>query len=96
MGRPRILIVDDEPNIRQGLAEALDDQGYEIEQAASGEAALERLSLTSFDLVLVDLIMEEMDGIEVLQEINREWPQTEVVIITAHGTIETAVRALKE
>jgi DNA-binding NtrC family response regulator len=93
---PRILIVDDEPNIRQGLAEALDDQGYEIELAASGEAALEIIRLKPFDLVLVDLVMEEMDGIEVLREITREWPQTEVVIITAHGTIETAVKALKE
>ncbi len=96
MQRPRILIVDDEPNIRQGLAEALDDQGYEIEQAASGEAALEIIRLKPFDLVLIDLVMEEMDGIEVLREINKEWPQTEVVIITAHGTIETAVKALKE
>jgi DNA-binding NtrC family response regulator len=94
--QPRILIVDDEPNIRQGLAEALQDQGYEIEQAASGEAALELLQIKPFDLVLVDLVMEEMDGIEVLREINRQWPQTEVVIITAHGTIETAVKALKE
>ncbi len=93
---PRILIVDDEPNIRQGLAEALEGQGYEIEQAASGETALERLSLTSFDLVLADLVMEGMDGIEFLQEVNRLRPQTEVVIITAHGTIETAVKALKE
>ncbi len=93
---PRILIVDDEPNIRQGLAEALQGQGYEIEQAASGETALERLSLTSFDLVLADLVMEGMDGIELLQEVNRLRPQTEVVIITAHGTIETAVKALKE
>ncbi len=94
--KPRILIVDDEPNIRQGLAEALDDQGYEIQQAPSGEAALELLRLTPFDLVLVDLVMEEMDGIEVLREVNRHWPQTEVVIITAYGTIETAVKALKE
>ena len=96
IGSPRILIVDDEPNIRQGLAEALDDQGYIIEQAASGEDALELLRSKGFDLVLVDLVMEEMDGIEVLRQINKEWPQTEVVIITAHGTIETAVRALKE
>ena len=96
MRSPRILIVDDELNIRQGLAEALDDQGYVIEQAASGEDALELLRSKGFDLVLVDLVMEEMDGIEVLKEINKEWPQTEVVIITAHGTIETAVRALKE
>ena len=94
--KPRILIVDDEPNIRQGLAEALDGQGYEIEQAPSGEAALEQISLAPFDLVLVDLVMEEMDGIEVLREINSMYPQTEVVIITAYGTIETAVRALKE
>ncbi|MCG6918771.1 MAG: sigma-54 dependent transcriptional regulator [Deltaproteobacteria bacterium] len=96
MGRPRILIVDDEPNIRQGLAEALEGQGYEIEQAPSGEVALEIVRLNPFDLVLVDLVMEEMDGIEVLREISRQWPQTEVVIITAHGTIETAVKALKE
>ncbi|MGD8371662.1 MAG: sigma-54 dependent transcriptional regulator [Syntrophobacterales bacterium] len=96
IGKPRILIVDDEPNIRQGLVEALDGQGYEIEQAPSGEDALAHLQETPFDLVLVDLVMEEMDGIQVLQEINRRWPQTEVVIITAHGTIETAVKALKE
>ena len=93
---PRILIVDDEPNIRQGLAEALAGQGYEIEQAASGESALERLSLTPFDLVLVDLVMEGMDGIDLLKEVKRQWPETEVVIITAHGTVETAVKALKE
>ena len=60
------------------------------------QAALELVRLQPFDLVLVDLVMEEMDGIEVLREINREWPQTEVVIITAHGTIETAVKALRE
>ena len=94
--KPRVLIVDDEPNIRRGLAEALDGQGYEIELASSGEAALAQLESTPFDLVLVDLVMEEMDGIEVLIEVNRQWPKTEVVIITAHGTIETAVRALKE
>jgi DNA-binding NtrC family response regulator len=94
--RPRILIVDDEPNIRQGLAEALHDQGYDIEQAASGEIALERFGLTSFDLVLADLVMEGMDGLDLLKEVNRLWPKTEVVIITAHGTIETAVKALKE
>lgn len=94
--KPRILIADDEPNIRQGLAEALEDQGYEIEQAPSGEAALTLLESAPFDLVLVDLVMEEMDGIQVLQEIKRQWPQTEVVIITAYGTIETAVEALKE
>ncbi len=94
--KPKILIVDDEPNIRRGLAEALDGQGYVIEQAASGESALERLNLTSFDLVLADLVMEGMDGIDLLREVNRMWPETEVVIITAHGTIETAVKALKE
>ena len=94
--KPRVLIVDDEPNIRRGLAEALDGQGYEIELASSGETALAQLESTPFDLVLVDLVMGEMDGIEVLMEVNRQWPRTEVVIITAHGTIETAVRALKE
>jgi DNA-binding NtrC family response regulator len=94
--KPKILIVDDEPNIRQGLAEALQGQGYEIEQAPSGETALELLRLAPCDLVLVDLVMEEMGGIEVLREIKQSWPETEVVIITAFGTIETAVRALKE
>jgi DNA-binding NtrC family response regulator len=94
--KPRILVVDDERNIRQGLGEALENQGYEIEQAPSGEAALERLRLVPFDLVLVDLVMEETGGIEVLREVKQRWPRTEVVIITAYGTIETAVRALKE
>jgi DNA-binding NtrC family response regulator len=92
----RILIVDDEDNIRQGLTDALQGQGYEIEQASSGESALEHLRTGAFHLVLVDLVMEGMDGIEVLREIKNRWPGTEVVIITAHGSIETAVRALKE
>jgi DNA-binding NtrC family response regulator len=94
--KPRILIVDDEPNILQGLAEALGGQGYDIDQAQSGEAALACLQQAPVDLILLDLIMEEMDGIEVLREVKQRWPETEVVIITAHGSIDTAVKALKE
>lgn len=96
ISKPKILIVDDEPNIRQGLAEALRGQGYDIDQAASGEAALEKLESEPADLVVVDLVLEEMDGIEVLREVKSRWRQTEVVIITAYGTIQTAVQALKE
>jgi two-component system nitrogen regulation response regulator NtrX len=97
MKPPQILIVDDEPLIRQSLAGVLEDDGYQTLAVESGEACIELLQRTSVDLVLLDVWLSGMDGLETLariQEIPFEDRPT-AVIISGHGTIETAVRATK-
>jgi two-component system, NtrC family, nitrogen regulation response regulator NtrX len=90
-----ILIVDDEPGIRQSLKGALEDEGYEARVAESGEAGLDLLRKHSFDLVLLDVWLPGIDGLETLQKIREIDGGPEVIMISGHGTIETAVRATK-
>ncbi len=93
--KPRILIADDEKNIRFTLAHALERSGYEIATAVNGEDALKQMEAAEFDLLLLDLRMPGMDGMEVLREAAERYPGTRVVIVTAHGTVENAVEAVK-
>ncbi len=92
---PSILIVDDEPSIRDSLGGLLSDEGFEILTAANGYEALKVMDKDSPDLVLLDIWMPGMDGIETLKEIKKSNPYIQVIIITGHGTVETAVRATK-
>ncbi len=92
---PSILIVDDEPSILQSLSGLLSDEGFEIATASNGYEALKIIDKESPDLVLLDIWMPGMDGIETLKAIKKDNPLIQVVIITGHGTIETAVRATK-
>jgi len=92
---PSILIVDDEPTIQQSLSGILSDEGFEISVASNGYEALQVIQAESPDLVLLDIWMPGMDGIETLKEIKKENPSIQVIIITGHGTIETAVKATK-
>ena len=90
-----ILIVDDEPGIRESLTHVLQDEGYGVESVASGEACLEHLGQNPCDLVLLDIWLPGIDGIQVLEKIqNLESPPV-VIMISGHGTIETAVRSTK-
>ena len=91
----RILIVDDEESIRRSLAGILSDEGFETGTAADGEGALTALreGEEAPDLVLLDIAMPGRDGVEILAEIRRAWPSLPVVMMSGHGTIETAVRA---
>ena len=90
-----VLIVDDEPGIRESLADVLEDEGYRVEAVGSGEACLETLSTGKFDVVLLDIWLPGLDGIQVLENIQAlESPPT-VIMISGHGTIETAVRSTK-
>ena len=91
----RILIVDDEESIRRSLAGILSDEGFETGTAADGETALAALREEDEapDLVLLDIAMPGRDGVEILAEIRRVWPGLPVVMMSGHGTIETAVRA---
>ena len=92
---PSILIVDDEPSIQHSLGGLLNDEGFEVITASNGYEALKLIDQESPDLVLLDIWMPGMDGIETLQEIKKENPHIQVVMITGHGTIETAVKATK-
>jgi len=93
--RARVLIVDDELNIRTALARILEKAGYEVTGAESGDLALRLLHETPFDLVVTDLKMVGASGMEVLRAVKQLQPETEVILLTAYGTIENAVEAIK-
>jgi DNA-binding NtrC family response regulator len=95
MAGKRILVVDDEKNIRLTLTHALAPEGYVVSSAINGEEALHMLDASPFDLMLLDLKMPGMDGMEVLRLAREQFPDLAVVIITAHGTVESAVEAMK-
>jgi DNA-binding NtrC family response regulator len=90
-----ILIVDDEQGIRDSLALLLTDAGYATERAESGQDALEQLSRRDFDLVLCDIRMPGIDGIELLRRVREWYPRTSVMIMTAYASVETAIEALR-
>jgi two-component system nitrogen regulation response regulator NtrX len=92
---PTILAVDDEATILQSLSGILSDEGFEVLTASNGYEALKIIEQESPDLVLLDIWMPGIDGIETLQEIKRTNPFLQVIIISGHGTIETAVKATK-
>lgn len=90
-----VLIVDDEASIRQTLTAALQDEGYQIQSAQNGAEALALTEKSGPDIVLLDIWMPGADGIEVLKRIKELRPETVVIMMSGHGTIETAVRATK-
>lgn len=91
----RVLIVDDEVELMASLCEALGQQGYEAFGCASGRDALQALREQDFDLLLLDLMLPDMDGIRLLREAQKIDPNTVGVIITGYGTVQTAVEAMK-
>jgi two-component system nitrogen regulation response regulator NtrX len=92
---PSILIVDDEPGVRSALSGVLKDEGYDVEAVESGEACLERLGRQSYDVVVLDIWLPGMDGLATLSRMRERQIETQVVIISGHGNIESAVRAIK-
>ena len=94
--QPKILIVDDEQIVRESLANWLKEDGYQIAVAGDGPEALNKIKELPFHIVLLDLKMPGMDGIQVLQEVKKDFPDTEVIIMTAYGSVHTAVEAIKE
>jgi two-component system response regulator PilR (NtrC family) len=90
-----IHVIDDEPVIHDVLAQLLTSEGYEVEISASGEEAMEKFPSQSFDVILLDLLMPGMDGIEVLRRIKKVDPLAPVIIITAYGSVESAISAMK-
>lgn len=90
-----VLVVDDESAIRESLQGVLEDEGYKVSAAATGEAAIESVQNQSFDVVLLDIWLPGIDGLEALEKIREIDNAPEVIIISGHGNIETAVRATK-
>lgn len=90
-----ILLVDDEISIRKALREILEFENYVISEAESGIIALDRLEKESFDLILLDIKMKGLDGLEVLQKLSEKSFSTPVIMLSGHGTIETAMQATK-
>jgi DNA-binding NtrC family response regulator len=91
----RILVVDDEINIRGALVTLLEKKGYQVRGAGTGEDALEQLETATADLVLTDLKMPGMGGMEFLRRLKQKWPDTGVLVMTAYGSIDTAVEAMR-
>ncbi|MDA2911480.1 sigma-54 dependent transcriptional regulator [Nitrospiraceae bacterium AH_259_D15_M11_P09] len=91
-----ILVVDDELDMRELLRDVLQDRGSQVTLAQSGREALKRLGEEEYAVVLTDLRMKEMEGIELLKEIKRSYPETNVIIMTAFGSVETAIEAMKQ
>jgi len=90
-----ILIVDDEPGVRSALGGVLRDEGYAVDAVDSGEACLDRLSRQPYDVVVLDIWLPRMDGLATLARMRERECDAEVVIISGHGSVEAAVRAIK-
>ncbi|MGQ9920002.1 MAG: response regulator [Desulfobacca sp.] len=95
MATPRVLIVDDERNIRLTLKGALEAIGLEVDAVFQGEEALQKLSDSRYDAMLLDLRLPGMDGLAVLRQVMARFPQTRVIIITAYGTVEAVLEAMR-
>jgi len=95
MKKPTVLLVDDEAIVRDSISEWLKNDDYEVDCASDGKEALEKFNSRRFDTAVVDLKMPGIDGLEVMRQARRIAPQTRVIIITAYGTVETAVEAMK-
>jgi two-component system response regulator PilR (NtrC family) len=95
MSQASVLVVEDNDLERQITTETLREEGFSVEEAANGKRAIELLGLSRFDVVLTDLMMPGMSGEELLAKVRATYPSCQVVILTAHGTIESAVQAMK-
>ncbi|MEM2126433.1 MAG: response regulator, partial [Candidatus Methanosuratincola sp.] len=92
---PRILVIDDEEGIRAGCRRALEPEGYVVETAVSGQEGLRRFREGNFDLVLIDVVLPDMRGVDLLKPILEKDPDAVCVIITGYATVELAVQAIR-
>ena len=93
--KPDIMVVDDELIVREALYHWFRKNGYTVDMAGSGEEALEKMAGSYYDVFFIDIRMPGMNGLELLEKIKAEYPQAIVIIITAYGSIESAVQAMQ-
>jgi DNA-binding NtrC family response regulator len=91
----RVLLVDDEVDFAETLAERLETRGFAVATAPSGEDALAKLRDSTFDVIVLDVVMPGLGGMETLREIKRLQPLVEVIMLTGHATVETAIEGMK-
>lgn len=92
----RILVVDDQYPVRTLIQRALAKAGYQVDEAGGGHAALKKLAETPYALIITDLVMPDMSGLDMLSAVKEQSPDTEVILVTAHGTLESAITALRQ
>lgn len=92
---PEILLMEDEPSIAKGLENVLTEEGYSVDVAMTGRNALDKIHQKPFDLLVADLRLPDMDGMDVIRRMKQEQPKTEVVVITGYSTVASAVEAMK-
>ena len=92
----RILLVEDEPNLSMILTDLLTAEGYEVETFTDSQLALEAIRSQAFDLVITDLKMENVSGMDILKEVNRLHPHTRVIMLTAYATLDATIEAIRE
>lgn len=95
MSKGKILVIDDEDIVRTSCKRTLVPEGYDVRLVKNGFDGFKLLEEEAFDLVLTDLKMPEIDGIEILRTIKEKWPRVEVIIITGYQTVDTAVKSIK-
>ena len=95
MSEATVLIVDDEPEYLEIMAERLDGRGYAVDQAKNGMEALEKIEETSYDAIVLDFMMPGMDGLETLKRIRAKRPDLQVILLTGHATVQSGVEAIK-
>jgi DNA-binding NtrC family response regulator len=91
-----VLVIDEEKSIRSTLREILSFEGYKVEEASDGAEGLKKILANSYNCVICDIKMPKLDGIEVIEKVMAEKPETQIIIISGHGNIETAVEAVKK
>ncbi|MBF0343405.1 MAG: response regulator [Nitrospirae bacterium] len=95
MSKKKVLIIDDEEIVRISCKRVLETEGYDVALASSGPMALGFITMESYDLVITDLMMPDMDGFELLSTIRNKWPSLKVVVMTGYGTDETNVKSVE-
>lgn len=95
MNPPRVLVVDDEADFLETMVNRLRRRGLPAEGALSGPEALEMMRRQDFDVVVLDVRMPGMDGLEVLREIKDKWPFVEVIMLTGHGSVESGIQGMR-
>jgi DNA-binding NtrC family response regulator len=95
MSLPRVLVVDDEKDYLESLVWRLSRRGFTARGAASGAAALQRVEAESWEVVILDIRMADMDGLRVLRALKEKTPRTEVILLTGHASVESGVEGLK-
>jgi len=92
---PQILLMEDEPIVAKGLQMVLTEEGYSVDLAMTGQSALDRFTQKGFDLLVADLRLPDIDGMEVIKRVKAQRPQTSVVVITGYSTVSSALEAMK-